>query len=272
MNICIAGKNSIAVDAVKYILEDNHISKDNLFVLPGPEDSGKDSWQPSLLKFATDNDLNVVKIESLYNIKDLKFFSLEYSQLIKPQLFESNHLVNIHFSLLPAYKGMYTSAHPLLNGENSSGVTLHKIDSGIDTGDIISQQKFDINLNDTARDLYMKYLLFSLKLIKENFKNILNDNYSTVPQEKINSSYFSKKSIDYSNLKIDFKRTSFEIHNQIRAYIFKEYQLPVIKNKKIKKTILLDEKIDTSVIIEEKDCFVISGIDSYKIIAYKDED
>ena len=49
MNICIAGKNSIAVDAVKYILEDNHISKDNLFVLPGPEDSGKDSWQPSLL-------------------------------------------------------------------------------------------------------------------------------------------------------------------------------------------------------------------------------
>ena len=64
----------------------------------------------------------------------------------------------------------------------------------------------------------------------------------------------------------------FEIHNQIRAYIFKEYQLPVIKNKKIKKTILLDEKIDTSVIIEEKDCFVISGIDSYKIIAYKDED
>ena len=109
MNICIAGKNSIAVDAVKYILEDNHISKDNLFVLPGPEDSGKDSWQPSLLKFATDNDLNVVKIESLYNIKDLKFFSLEYSQLIKLQLFESNHLVNIHFSLLPAYKGMYTA-------------------------------------------------------------------------------------------------------------------------------------------------------------------
>ena len=140
----------------------------------------------------------------MYNIKDLKFFSLEYSQLIKPQLFESNHLVNIHFSLLPAYKGMYTSAHPLLNGE-SSGVTLHKIDSGIDTGDIISQLKFDINLNDTARDLYMKYLLFSLKLFKENFKNILNDNYSTVPQEKINSSYFSKKSIDYSNLKIDFK-------------------------------------------------------------------
>ena len=155
---------------------------------------------------------------------------MNVSQLIKPQLFESNHLVIFIFLCSQFIKACTQACHPLLNGENSS-VTLHKIDSGIDTGDIISQQKFDINLNDTARDLYMKYLLFSLKLFKENFKNILNDNYSTVPQEKINSSYFSKKSIDYSNLKIDFKRTSFEIHNQIRAYIFKEYQLPVIKNK-----------------------------------------
>ena len=53
---------------------------------------------------------------------------------------------------------MYTSCLPILNGETITGVTLHKIDSGIDTGYIIKQKVFKININDTARDLYLKYL------------------------------------------------------------------------------------------------------------------
>ena len=48
---------------------------------------------------------------------------------------------------------MYTSYWPIKNGEKKSGVTLHKIDSGIDTGDIISQLSFDID-EDTLFSLY----------------------------------------------------------------------------------------------------------------------
>ena len=59
-----------------------------------------------------------------------------------PKNFLNARLYNIHFSYLPAYKGMFTSALPIKNGEVDSGVTLHKIESGIDTGDIIDQIKF----------------------------------------------------------------------------------------------------------------------------------
>ena len=52
MKICIAGKNSIAVDGLKYVLAKESIPKENLLILPGPEDTGIDDWQPSLLKFA----------------------------------------------------------------------------------------------------------------------------------------------------------------------------------------------------------------------------
>ena len=59
-------------------------------------------------------------------------------EIIKTKNFKSNKLFNLHFSLLPSYKGMHTSAFPILNGEKYSGVTIHKIDNGIDTGDIIA--------------------------------------------------------------------------------------------------------------------------------------
>ena len=70
---------------------------------------------------------------------------------------------------------------------------------------------------------------------------------------------------------INYKKTSFEIHNQLRAFIFEEYQLPTINNKKIKSSVLLNEKIEKNALIEDKEYFIISGIDNYKILAYKYE-
>ena len=66
---------------------------------------------------------------------------------------------------------MYTSALPIINNELETGVTLHKIDSGIDTGDIIDQIKFKIENNFTARDLYFKYLFYSKELLKKKRLN-----------------------------------------------------------------------------------------------------
>lgn len=72
---------------------------------------------------------------------DLIFISLEFDKIVNPDLFKDARLYNIHFSLLPSYKGMYTSAIPILNGEEMVGVTFHEIDKGIDTGNIIAQKK-----------------------------------------------------------------------------------------------------------------------------------
>lgn len=58
-----------------------------------------------------------ITLEQAYEIENLIFISCEFDQLIKPEKFNSPFLYNIHFSLLPAYKGMYTSALPLYNGE-----------------------------------------------------------------------------------------------------------------------------------------------------------
>ncbi len=270
MKICIAGKNSIAINAVKYILDNNILPSSQICCVPNKTDNGKDSWQQSFLKFVIGKKIKIVSLEDLYSLKNIVFFSLQFDRLIKTNMFVTDKLYNIHFSLLPAYKGMHTSIIPILNGEKKSGVTLHYIDDGIDTGAIIDQREFCISSSYTAKNLYEKYLLEGYEIFKKNIRNILNkDKVSAVAQVEIGSSYYSKQSIDFSNIDIDFNKTSYEINNQIRAYIFEEYQLPQINKVKIRKTTLTSEFIGRNFFKEFKDRFELSGIDGFKIVAKK---
>lgn len=267
MIVCIAGKNQIAVNACDYLLNVLGYDHNKVLVCPNQGDTGEDGWQPSLKKYAIQNQLKVVRLENLYDVKNLIFISLEYDKIIKPQSFKTQKLYNIHFSKLPAYKGMYTSVHPILNGEEYTGVTLHEIDDGIDTGPIIDQKTIKIGVNDTARDLYYKYLKSGEDLFKESLEKLLLGDYSTKKQGGFAASYFAKNSLDFKDININFNKTSFEIHNQIRAFIFEEYQLPVVDGRRVIKSILTEELISrNSFIVMAKNKIVISGIDGYKII------
>lgn len=264
--ICIAGKNQIAINAVENLLKEHNIKNSNILGITNKTDNSIDNWQPSFKKYCIKNKIQLVNMEEIYNIENLLFISLEFDKIINPEKFRSNNFYNIHFSLLPKYKGMYTSIWPILNNEIYSGVTLHKIDKGIDTGDIIDQIKFKININDTSRDLYFKYLKYGEVLFTKNINKVLKNKYNSKVQSN-KGTYYSKKSLDFSNIKIDLNKTSMQIHNQIRAFIFKEYQYPVINNKKIRVSYLTNEKIDYNYFFDTGKDFIISGIDGYKIIA-----
>lgn len=266
--ICIAGKNNIATSALLYTLR-YYYDNNEIIVIPNRTDCGVDLWQKSLKKMAIQNNVYVAELNEIYDIKDLLFISLEFDRLIKIQKFSTDRLYNIHFSYLPKYKGMYTSVMPILYGEKYSGVTLHKIENGIDTGGIIAQKKFLININDTARDLYFKYIKYGTKLFYENIESLVMNSITLEKHSNVFSSYFSKKEIDFNNIIINLNKTSFEIHNQIRAFIFKEYQLPTINGYEIYKSKLTNEFIGYNVFEEYLHYFVISGIDGFKLLAYK---
>ena len=167
---------------------------------------------------------------------------------------------------------MYTSAHPLLNGEEKSGVTIHRINDGIDTGEIIDQIEFKIDINDTARDLYLKYLEFAEILFIKCADKIINNNFISRKQSIFFSSYYSTKSINYKSLNIDLKKTAFEIQNQFRAYNFREYQMPFFQNWSIYRTKILHQKSNEQpgrILNENEEKFSISSID-YDIELIKD--
>jgi methionyl-tRNA formyltransferase len=242
MNVVIAGKNNIAVECCQWLLSQKIIKPSQLFVIFNQNDNGIDGFQYSFKKHAFKHQLNAVLLEDIYSIPNLYFFSLEYDRIISPKKFTSKKLYNIHFSLLPKYRGMYTSAWPILNNETSSGVTIHEIDAGIDTGDIISQQSITIEKGDTSRDLYLKYIENGISLFKKNVMNILSGKYESNPQNEGYASYYAKSSINYSKIIIQVDTTAQDLVNQVRAFNFKEFQLPMIHGVKITRAHVLNEK------------------------------
>ena len=209
--------------------------------------------------------IEIRNLEDVYSIENLLFLSLEFDKIVNPNKFKSNKLFNIHFSLLPKYKGMFTSIMPILNNEKATGVTLHKIDKGIDTGEIIAQKEFEIDLMDNARDVYHKYIHYGILLLKECLEKLLKNEFiESKPQNLKESSYFSKNSIDFKYINIDLNQTAINIHNQIRAFNFREYQVPKVFDTKIISSRPLNSSSNKqagSVLFENDICFTISTID-----------
>ena len=149
---------------------------------------------------------------------------------------------------------------------------MHKIDAGIDTGNIIDQINFEIELSDDCRALYHKYLDYAYILFKNNIHSVIANACLDYPQPAVGSSYFSKKSIDYTSLFINFSKTAHEIHNQFRAFTFREYQMPSFNNWQIIRTEITANKSikkPGSLVFENEELFLLASID-YDIILYKD--
>ena len=243
--ICIAGKNECAINALKYLIG---IKKNfNLVSLVNKSDDGKDKWQKSFKKYSISKKIKILKEKQLYKIEKLFLFSFEYEHLLKTHLFKSKNLFNFHFSLLPKYRGCHTNFYQILNGEKFSGVTLHKIDKGIDTGIIIDKLIFKVNLNDTAYQNYYRLMRASNLLFKLNLRRVLKGSYKTKKQNLKKGSYFSRESVNYNNLKnIKKLDNKMKTHNLIRSLIFPPFQLPIYKGKKIKKSFYKNNKIKLS--------------------------
>lgn len=274
IKLCIAGKNNIAVDVLEYIIKSGMLAREEIVVVCNRTETGKNSWQKSLRFFAKLWGIKEVSLDTIYSIKDVIFLSLEFDRIIHPNRFQTNKLYNIHFSLLPKYKGCYTAIMPILNGEIESGVSFHRMNAGIDTGEIVAQKKFSIGAMDTARDLYYKCLANGTDLVISQLPKLkaFNGDLPGESQSPFMASYYAKDSIDFSNISINLKKTAAEIHSQIKAFTFREYQLPVINGKNVVKSEITEiqsrEKAGT-IIWQDKWRAVMATID-YDIVLYWD--
>lgn len=234
-SVCIAGKNRISVSVVEALSG----SYGSLIVVPTEGDTGKDTWQPSLVKKAKELAIPVVNIGDCQAIENLLFLSLEFDRIIIPSEFKSKRLFNLHFSLLPAYKGCFTSIWPIIRGEKYSGVTLHRIDYGIDTGDIVDQIAFDLPSSMTARVLYEKYQDLGIQLTMANVESLLRGSEESTPQRPADSTYFSRKSLSSLDFEIDFRASADQIRAHVNGLFFPEFQTATFAGTAIRAVTIL---------------------------------
>ena len=268
--IVIAGKNDIAIHGLLLAIE--YFNLDEIIVITNKNDLGVNSWQQSLFKVATEQGVVIKSLNEVYNSKIDYFISLEFDQIVRPEKFSTENLYNIHFSKLPKYKGMYTSVWPILFGDKETGVTLHKIDFGIDTGDIVAQKIFGLTKSDRSQDCYRKYIENSKQLLSDWFKKIIDGKIAPTNQAAVGASYYSTKTIDYTNLEIDFNKTAWQIQRQVYAFSFRPYQLLNFNKKEVTDVVITEQKSTLSpgtVTLNNNNYTLVSTID-YDIKFYFD--
>ncbi|MDC0371975.1 formyltransferase family protein [Flavobacteriaceae bacterium] len=99
--------------------------------------------------------------------------------------------INLHSSLLPYYKGVMPSFWVLLKKENYTGVSVFKMDEGIDSGPIISQKRIEITNKTTQKDLISKTKKMGMELIIEAVEKIKSGNIDYINNPTGKGTYFS---------------------------------------------------------------------------------
>lgn len=141
------------------------------------------------------SDINLDSyISQIQNDKPDVIISAYYDQIIKSELLTipTFGIINVHSSLLPKYRGVKPAFWVLRNDEKVTGVTLHLVEKGLDTGDIIDQKEVPIFDTDSMDTLQKRIMVDGSKLLINCLNNINNNDYVLKKQNASDASYYSQ--------------------------------------------------------------------------------
>lgn len=123
--------------------------------------------------------------------------------------------INVHASLLPRWRGVSPVQYSVLHGDTWSGVTIMRMDEGVDTGPILSQRAVSINPEDTAGELLDRLAGQGADLLIHTLRGLQNGLIHPIEQSDAGAVYAPKLTRTLSAVRWD--RDVVTVHNQIRA-------------------------------------------------------
>jgi methionyl-tRNA formyltransferase len=140
-----------------------------------------------------------------------------YGQILPKEILElpTFGCINIHASLLPAYRGAAPVAWAIIRGETATGITIMQMDEGMDTGAILLQEPVPIEGTDTTGTLTDKLSLLGARLISEALPRI--EAGTLAPRAQDNSRATLAPLLRKSDGRIDWNLAATEIRNRVRG-------------------------------------------------------
>ena len=215
-----------------------------------PAGRGMKVTESAVKKYAVRKGLKVLQPEKLKNpgfLDELRSLNADLQIVVAFRMLPESvwnmpplGTINLHGSLLPQYRGAAPINWAVINGEKETGVTTFKLKHEIDTGNILLQESFPIDENETAGEVHDKMKEIGARVLVETVKGIAEATLEERPQSSIVNGESSihqtensppdsnRETIDHSQLKhapkiftetcnIDWRKSIHEIHNLIRG-------------------------------------------------------
>ncbi len=214
-------------------------------------EAGIPVWQPERIK-AEEN------LELLASLSPDVIVVAAYGQILPKSILElpKYGCVNVHGSLLPAYRGAAPIQRALLEGNQTTGITTMQMDVGMDTGDILLQREIPITKEDTSGSLFEKLAALGGELLLETLDELEKGNITPKKQEESLATYAPMLKKEEGLL--DFSRTAKELDCQIRAMDPWPGAYTFLSGKRIKilEAVLCDEKGEAGLLLPKKEAVV----------------
>lgn len=249
MKIIVFGEDKFSAIGLEAMLAEGH--EVPLVIIPAYSTDAR-----LLRKCAESHDVSIYMIESMDDVgiasriaalqPDLLFL-IHFNRIISPAIFSipKKGAVNIHPSLLPAYRGQTPQQWAIIHGEKEIGVTTHFVDEGVDSGDIICQEKFEIGENVYIAEIQQLLFQNYPQIIKETLRRVANPDFKAIKQNIPNDKIYPK--IKSEQCELTLSQSVTEIYNTIRALsfpysgapyrhyrFFKAHRLPCEKEEEIR--------------------------------------
>lgn len=280
MKIVFMGTPDAAVPTLQKILEDGHEVVAVWTQPDRPSGRGRKLKAPPVKEFALKYDLEVfqpLKIKTKESIELFKSHKanvavvVAYGRILSKSYLNAFTLgcINVHFSLLPKYRGAAPVNWAIVNGETKTGITTMQMDLGLDTGNILQQSEIAIGGQENSIELMEKLSVQGAKILSETLEKYKE--ITPIEQNDYEASFapiLSKK-----DGLIDWSLSAEEINNRVRgfqpfpdSYTFYQGKKITIWQAKVWKTDSDDSTVDKNVgkIISanKKDFFIKCGKNS----------
>jgi len=176
-----------------------------------------------LATWAESLGLNVQKPENndelkkvIENIKPEIVITIAYGRIIPLDMLElpKSGWINVHFSLLPRWRGAAPVQWAIINGDKQTGITVFKLDKGMDTGPVYLEQVIPINDNENSDELLRRLSLIGSDLAIKSLE-LISDGVDPKPQASTGITLAPK--ISKNDGKIDWRQSSDQVVNRFRA-------------------------------------------------------
>lgn len=223
MRIGVAATPDVALPTLNWLLHSKHEIALIITQPDRPAGRGRNLQQSVVADWAIDHQIPVVKPERpsdlVGKIEDLDVvLTIAYGVLLPEHVLKLPKMgfLNLHFSLLPAFRGAAPVQRALQNGETVTGVSVFQLDKGMDTGPVYVQESIAIDASWRSFELLHQLASLGPKAIEQAFEMIES---GVSAQAQVGVASIASK-IDKSEAKIDFDKDAQYISNCIRAFTY----------------------------------------------------